>query len=208
MRGRAAAVVFTPCPPPAAGGSTWWGWRLTPRCWHAHSALLRWVRLHMHKCTLVSFTQPCGPRQPNFQQLNTTACWCDEGVPCACMPFLLQAHGAHIELVTAKVEKSLLQDCTADLVRAGNHSCCSASAACSPAHSSIRSSLSALQTSSTTLPRGPLTPSRSPSCTGCTWWTPPEPLMRPTACCAPTASWQRPGTTGGASAAPASCLIV
>ncbi len=31
---------------------------------------------------------------------------------------LLQAHGAHIELVTAKVEKSLLQDTTADLVGA------------------------------------------------------------------------------------------
>jgi hypothetical protein len=65
-----------------------------------------------------------------------------DGRPCTCKPpclqsygracngrrrrcrLLLQAHGAHIELVTAKVEKSLLQDTTADLVSGGRKGGC------------------------------------------------------------------------------------
>lgn len=38
---------------------------------------------------------------------------------------------------------------------------------------------------------------RSPSCMACTLWTPRGPWTRRTACSSRTASWWRPGTTGG-----------
>ena len=135
--------------------------------------------------------------------------------------FRLQAHGAHMELVTAKVEKSLLQDCTANLVRGIpaahsrvmvgrrdilQHSLCMVANFCPPAPCPSLPPTALSRPAHPAppcpaLPRPlslpPPCPARSPSCMGCTWWTPPGPWTRLSACCAPTASWQRPGTTGG-----------